>query len=197
MSWEEMGTRSVPCPCGMGTISQTSYGDDWNQIEYGPVVINCDDCKERYRVEEEHHMCPYPGHGGHTNYYLTPINYPTYSGTELSKVYSKHNSGKSYFANYLVESYTFEELREAKNEATNKTASSKLSGSAGCICYDCKRVLKTSKLKVIREQIEEALKKYPNYDGTKEQRNIIQEKEEHERRIYNKEKRKYQILIDL
>ena len=44
MSWEEMYTCSATCPCGKGRITQTTYGDDWNRYEDGPVVIECEEC---------------------------------------------------------------------------------------------------------------------------------------------------------
>lgn len=53
MSWEEMYTKRAVCPCGNGIISQTTYGDDWNRFEDGPVVIECDKCKKIYKVDKE------------------------------------------------------------------------------------------------------------------------------------------------
>ena len=52
MSWEEMYTCSTICPCGKGKITQASYGDDWNRYKDGPVVIECEECAKKYRVED-------------------------------------------------------------------------------------------------------------------------------------------------
>ena len=39
MSWEEVRTKGVACPCGQGKIEQREYMDDWNQIEYSTPTI--------------------------------------------------------------------------------------------------------------------------------------------------------------
>lgn len=53
MSWEEMSTSQTVCPCGKGKITQKSYGDDWNRYQDGPVIIECEECAKKYKVEEE------------------------------------------------------------------------------------------------------------------------------------------------
>ncbi len=47
MSWEEIGKRRVPCPCGKGEVEETDFLDDWNRSETRREIL-CKDCKERY-----------------------------------------------------------------------------------------------------------------------------------------------------
>ena len=51
MSWEEMSTSQTVCPCGKGYITQKHYGDDWNRFKDDPIVIECEECKKKYKVE--------------------------------------------------------------------------------------------------------------------------------------------------
>lgn len=46
MSWEEMRTKCVVCPCGQGKIEQKEYMDDWNRIEYSTPIIDCPICSK-------------------------------------------------------------------------------------------------------------------------------------------------------
>lgn len=52
MSWEFMGTETLPCKCGAGTISISTEMDDWNRKRYNRTV-NCEYCKEQERVKAE------------------------------------------------------------------------------------------------------------------------------------------------
>ena len=53
------------------------------------------------------------------------------------------------------------------------------------------------KIQGIREQIATAILLYPNYSGTKEQRDIVRKQEKVERNFYEEEKAKYKVPIDL
>ena len=89
MSWEEVRTKGVACPCGQGKIEQREYMDDWNQIEYSTPTIVCPICSKKYKVCTEHHDSYKPGRGSWNNYYLIPIDYPEYSGTQEATVYPR------------------------------------------------------------------------------------------------------------
>lgn len=69
MSWEETCKVSSVCPCGQGTIEQSSYMDDWNRDKDGSPIIKCKYCSTKYYAEETDifGLC-----------YLTPILYPKY-----------------------------------------------------------------------------------------------------------------------
>ena len=55
MSWEEMYTYSTVCLCGKGKITQTNYGYDWNRFKDGLVTVECEECSQKYKVEEVSH----------------------------------------------------------------------------------------------------------------------------------------------
>ena len=191
-----MYVKKVPCPCGMGNISQTVYGDDWNRVEYAPVQIECELCSQKYKVEEEHHSSIKPHHGDWTIYYLTPVDYPAYDGISEIGVYGP-KSYDSDFSKYLIENYSFSDLTAAKSEYTKKASSSKVTGVARKICASYRRRFKTTKTALIMEQIEKAIALYQKYEGNYDQRTAISQQESNERRAYTEEKRKHQIMIDL
>lgn len=194
MSWEEMRTKCVVCPCGQGKIEQKEHMDDWNRIEYSTPIINCPICSKKYRVCTEHHNCYKPGHGGWSSYYLLPLNYPEYSGIQETAVYPRKNLS---FAEALVENYTLEELKLAQEVAEHCRGSASLTGIAASICIAHRRTFHSVKIQSIRLQIATAILLYPNYSGTKEQRDIVRRQEEIERKIYEEEKSKYKVPIDL
>lgn len=78
MSWEEVRTKGVACPCGQGKIEQREYMDDWNQIEYSTPTIVCPICSKKYKVCTEHHDSYKPGRGSWNNYYLIIQNIPAH-----------------------------------------------------------------------------------------------------------------------
>lgn len=197
MSWEEMGTKKISCPCGKGFISQTEYGDDWNRYEYSSVIIECDNCKNKYKVESEYHCCYKPGHGNWTVYYLLPIDYPEYDGIKEHDVYPIHNLFDVSFHEYLMENYSENSLISAKNEYQLKKSSSKVTGFAKNICKDHKRRFNTVKYKLVLEQINKAIVEYSSYTGNYEQREIVRQQEKKERAEYDTKKEKYRKKINL
>ena len=72
MSWEEMSTSQTVCPCGKGYITQKHYGDDWNRFKDGPIVIECEECKKKYKVEEVNHYGMLTSDGSWSEYFLLP-----------------------------------------------------------------------------------------------------------------------------
>lgn len=194
MSWEEVRTKCVACPCGQGEIEQKEYMDDWNQIEYSTPTIVCPICSKKYKVCTEHHDSYKPGRGSWNNYYLIPIDYPEYSGTQEATVYPRKALS---FAETLVENYTLGELKLAQEVAEHCRSSASLTGVAALICTAHRKTFDSVKIRDIREQIANAIVLYPNYSGTKEQRNIVRKQEEIERKIYEEEKAKYKVPIDL
>lgn len=194
MSWEEVRTKCVACPCGQGEIEQKEYMDDWNQIEYSTPTIVCPICSKKYKVCTEHHDSYKPGRGSWNNYYLIPIDYPEYSGTQEATVYPRKALS---FAETLVENYTLGELKLAQEVAEHCRSSASLTGVAALICTAHRKTFDSVKIRNIREQIANAIVLYPNYSGTKEQRDIVRKQEEVERNFYEEEKAKYKVPIDL
>lgn len=194
MSWEEVRTKCVACPCGQGEIEQKEYMDDWNQIEYSTPTIVCPICSKKYKVCTEHHDSYKPGRGSWNNYYLIPIDYPEYSGTQEATVYPRKALP---FAETLVENYTLRELELAQEVAEHCRSSASLTGVAASIRTAHKKAFRSIKIQDIRKQIANAIVLYPNYSGTKEQRDIVRKQEEIERKIYEEEKAKYKVPIDL
>lgn len=198
MSWEEMYTKTIPCLCGKGHIMQKSYGDDWNRFEDGPVIIECEDCKNKYVVEEEHHYGMMRSDGDWTIYYLTPISYPVYSGIRMRDVYPQSiNIFNMTFIEYLVKSYTFEQLQEALIEIEKKGAASRLIGIARKIREDHKRRFHSVKIASIMPFVKQAITNYSKYEDNGDNRAKIMKQEQEELSAYNTEKRKHQIRIDL
>lgn len=194
MSWEEMCTSTTPCPCGKGTISQAHYADDWNRYKDGEVIINCEECNKRYRIEGEVH---YTSKGeSYTTYYLTPKDYPVYDGIQESKVWgSLHNIDSIPFYEYLMENYSFVDLCSALNEYREKGNSAKVTGIARNIRDEHNRVFKSVRVSLIEEKIQTAILQYKEYQGTYEQRILTRMQEKSERKAYEAEKRKHQIKI--
>lgn len=194
MSWEEVRTKCVACPCGQGKIEQKEYMDDWNRIEYSTPTIVCPICSKKYKVCTEHHDSYKPGRGSWNNYYLIPIDYPEYFGTQEATVYPRKTLS---FAEMLVENYTLGELKLAQEVAEHCRSSASLTGVAALICTAHRKTFDSVKIQGIREQIANAIVLYPNYSGTKEQRDIVRKQEEVERNFYEEEKAKYKVPIDL
>lgn len=199
MSWEETGITKVTCPCGKGIISQKHYGDDWNRFKDGEVVIECEDCKKRYRIESEYHESYHPGHGDWTIYYLTPIEYPSYTGIRENDIYGAlhNNIYEVSFVDYLIERYSLCDLTTALTEYIEKRSSSKVSGIAAQIRKEFKHFFNSVKAASIIEKLEEAIKRYSTYQGSYEQRMIVRNQENKERAEYMREKQKHQIRLEL
>lgn len=56
-----MGTSKVTCSCGYGSIYQSQYSDDWNRYSDGPVIIDCEICSKKYKIELKY-FYPKPYH---------------------------------------------------------------------------------------------------------------------------------------
>lgn len=197
MSWEEMYTCSATCPCGKGKITQKSYGDDWNRYQDGPVVIECEECAKKYKVEEVTHRGMLTSDGSCSTYYLTPIDYPDYEGPKESDLYPATRNQYQDFLVWLIENYTQDELRGVLDQLKNTTSSAKLTGIAAGIREAHKKAKKTVRVGEIAKTVEATLEKYPEHVGNKIQREEIRKKESDGRAAYIKEKRKHQTVIDL
>ena len=177
-----------------GQFTSTGYVPPLQSTQFPTPIINCPICSKKYRVCTEHHNCYKPGHGGWSSYYLVPFDYPEYSGIQEAAVYPRKNLS---FAEALVENYTLEELERAQEVAEHCRGSTSLTGVAASICIAHRRAFHSVKIQSIRLQIATAILLYPNYSGTKEQRDIVRKQEEIERKIYEEEKSKYKVPIDL
>lgn len=199
MSWEEMSTTRISCPCGKGTISQAHYADDWNRFKAGLVLIECEECRKKYKVEEEHHQSYNPGHGGWTICYLTPVEYPPYTGICENDIYGPLHTNicDIPFEDYLIEQYSLNDLEIARKEYNEKRSSSKVSGIAKQICKKHKSFFNSVKATLIIKKLEIAIEQYKTYQGSYDQRILVRKQEKQERNGYQQEKRKYQIKLDL
>lgn len=197
MSWEEMYACSATCPCGKGKITQKSYGDDWNRYQEGSVVIECEECAKKYKVEEVTHRGMLTSDGSWSTYYLTPIDYPDYEGPKESDLYPATRNQYQDFPVWLIENYTEDELRGVLDQLKNTTSSAKLIGIAAGIREAHKKAKKTVRVGEIAKTVEAALEKYPEHVGNKIQREEIRKKESDGRAAYIKEKRKHQTVIVL
>ena len=196
MSWEEMSKSQTICPCGKGHIMQKHYGDDWNRFEDGPVVIECEDCKKKYKVEKETHSGRLNSDGFWNQYFLLPIDYPEYNGPSESVTYGLSANSHWNFTGWLIEHFTEEELLSAEEQLHTVKSSARLTGNAVDICKEHRRALKTVKVSAIRTSVEKAMSAYPSYVGNKKQREEVKKREEEARNIYREEKRKHRIAIN-
>lgn len=197
MSWEEMYTYSATCPCGKGKITMTSYGDDWNRYKDGPVVIECEECAKKYKIEEETHHRLLASDGSWCTYYLTPKDYPDYKGPKESDLYPTAINQYQNFTVWLIEQYTEDDLRGVLDQLKNTTSSAQLKGIAARIRDAHRKAKKTVRVGEIIKTVEAALEKYPEHVGNKIQREEIRKKESDARAAYLEEKRKRQTVIDL
>lgn len=197
MSWEEMYTYSATCPCGKGKITQTSYGDDWNRYKDGPVMIECEECAKKYKVEEVTHHGLLTSDGSWSTYYLTPKDYPDYEGAKESDLYPAPLNQYQNFSVWLIENFTEDELVDVLAQLKNTTSSTKLTGIAAGIRDVHKKAKKTVRVGEIIKTVESAIEQYPEHVGNKIQREEIRKQESDARAAYIKEKRKHQTIIDL
>ena len=194
MSLEEMYTSMTPCPCGKGTISQAHFADDWNRYTDDPVIINCDECKKRYVVEEVKHYSQDGEYGA--TYYLVPKDYPAYDGIQESNVWGNlHDIQSVPFHEYLIENFSMTDLCSVLNEYMEKGNSAKVTGIARKIRDKCAEAFKSVKVSLIEENIRIAILKYKDYTGSYNQREITRTQEKSERAVYEAEKQKHRIKI--
>ena len=197
MSWEEMSTSQTVCPCGKGYITQKHYGDDWNRFKDGSVVIECEDCKKKYKVEEVNHYRMLTSDGCWSEYFLLPKDYPKYDGPSETATYGSSANPNWDFTGWLIQHFTEAELEETEEQLHVVKASSKLTGNAAYICKEHKSALKTVRVSSILASVERALSAYPEYVGNKQQREEVRKQEEVAHADYYEEKVKHRIAIRL
>lgn len=163
------------------------------------MVIECEECRKKYKVEGEHHQSYHPGHGDWTIYYLTPVEYPPYTGICENNIYGPLHTNiyNTIFEDYLIEQYSLSDLEIAKAEYSEKLSSSKVTGIAKQICKDHKRFFNSVRAVLIIEKLEIAVEQYRTYEGSYDQRIIVRQQENQKRKEYQQEKRKHQIKLDL
>lgn len=199
MSWELIRIKEITCPCGKGKIKQEEYADDWGRFEYENPYIECEACKQKYRVESTSHNSYKPHRGDSVSYYLIDKNYPEYDGISEEKMYgTKNNNVKEIsFCDYLIENYKIEDLNKFLININEIKNSNNASGQLKEVIKLSKTFLNTVKLSIVKEHINEAISKYNNYFGSCEQREIIRKQELEKRKIYEEEKSKFKILLNL
>lgn len=195
MSWEEMRTRSTPCPCGKGVITRTDYMDDWNRLEE-KYSIECPECRKKYKLVSR----SYYKHAGDSGavYYLMDADYPAYEGTRLMDVFpSDVNICQMPFDDYLIRTYTSKDLRDALSELNHVTAVSRLTGIAASIAKKHKGAFRSARISGLRTCVESACAKYDEISDSKDCRLPIEQKEQKERAEYEAEMCKHLIRIPL
>lgn len=198
MSWEKMSESAIKCPCGKGRIYQEHYMDDWNRYQDSGALIECPECSKIYKIEVEHYTSYKPHHGDWDVFYLTPIDYPSYTGFRESSLYGRRkNIFECDFEIYLIENYLDTELKKAASELNTVTSSAKLSGIAKRIRENHKLKFRTVRIQLIRERVNKAILLYDSIIGNKVQRTEAEEKEQVEFSAYMEEKRKHQIRLNL
>lgn len=200
MSWELIRRQVAACPCGKGSLIQNVYEDDWNQIDLGSVEIECLECKKIYKTFTESYPERKPHYGQTERSFLLPINYPNYTGTQVSSVYKTKsdmfNLNNRDFVEYLIVSYPLLELIDTKNQMTQKGSAAKLNRMAKKIAKEHKRQFNSLRLTSILPKVQRAIDNYTQYEGNYQQRLIIQERENAERAAYDKDKKSHSILIN-
>ena len=201
MSWELISTYEAICPCGGGKILQNHYGDDWNRYRDGSVEIKCEYCRKKYRVETVQHIGNKPHHGGYEEYFLLPIDYPQYSGITVANTFTTdtnlHNIFERDFCEFLIVSFSFEELVDAKQMMLQFRSYAKLDGAAKSIVKEYKRQYNTQKVLEVVKIVDKAIDRYHTTFGNYEQRAMIRIEEQKQRAVYEEEKRKHRIPIEL
>lgn len=192
MSWEQMDLRKCKCPCGKGEITQPWYMDDWNRTKDGEIIIQCPECREKYRIESKtYHTCDGESY---TIHYLTPKDYPAYDGPDENL--ACQNRKATQFHEFLIENYSLDTLKNAQAEYEKKRSSSNLTPKTREICNYHKYYFHSVKASLVIEQIKKAIEEYEDYRALYEKRMIVRKNEEKARRDYEEEKRKHQIRID-
>ena len=196
MGWEEIRTSVSVCPCGKGKITQKHFGDDWNRYQDGPVIIECETCSKKYKVEEIIHQGLITTDGSWSTYFLVPANYPEYKGISESKEYPQLVNQYDDFSAWLIENYTEDVLHNVLVQLQTTNSSKMLQGTAAKIRESHRKALGTVRISEMTITVEEALKRYSSYNGTKEQRDIVRKQEAFGLSEYMKEKQKHIIKID-
>lgn len=197
MSWEEMSASQTVCPCGKGHIKQRHYGDDWNRFEDDSIIIECEECNNKYEVEEVTNQGMISSDGFWSEYFLIPKDYSRYDGPSETDTYGILANPNWDFTGWLIQNFSEAELKKVKKQLIVVKSSSKLTGKASYICKEHKRALKSVRMSAILNSIERALSAYPGYVGNKKQRAEIRKQEKIALNNYWKEKKKHSILINL
>ena len=186
MSWEETCKVSSVCPCGQGTIEQSSYMDDWNRDKDGSPVIKCKHCSTKYYAEETDTfgLC-----------YLTPILYPKYIRPKGMLKYDTYHNMNNDFVIWLIENFDYCELVSVLDQIKLVTNVSRLTGVASRIRNNYKYTKGTVKIKFIMDVVELAVNGYYKYVANKECRDKARQLDLEFRNAYIQEKRKHQIKI--
>lgn len=197
MNSDFIGTKTISCPCGKGCLSRYMYLNDWNHYYESPIDILCDNCRSKYKVESERSFCYRPGRDSEFVEYLTPINYPKYSGITEVGVYGSLTPCRDiFFSNFLIENFSKESLETALFEFENVTNSKFVQTQVSCdirkyhkSCFD------SVKVKLIINCLHDALSHYDVYFGSYDQRIVVRKQEEKTRKQYKEQKLKFQIEI--
>lgn len=143
MSWELLRFLSTKCPCGMDQIKQEIYGDDWFRIRPSRPIIECTECQKKFQIIAKKHPQCKPHHGGEESYYLLPIDYPDYTGTQVTEIFKTVFNRD--FVEYLIITYDSSQLIEAYNQMIKCASYVKLTGTSKSIAKEYKSQFNTQR----------------------------------------------------
>jgi hypothetical protein len=166
MSWDT-DYRKEKCPCGKGYIVQETRSDDWNRTEDGRPLIECEECKKKYKVAEVHYF-ELPWRGDGVAYYLVPIDLQDKAVYEHKySVIEPYRFAKNDFARYIICSYPRRDVEAALEQIKATSNCSKAQIPLKNIVDDRKKSLGSCKRKVLIDELSQALANYesgPNYE---------------------------------
>ncbi len=194
MSWEELYTCSTTCLCGKGKITQTTYGDDWNQRRNGPLVIECEKCANEYIAEEVTHRRPLASDGSWSEYFLISKIDAEYNGPSESKTYGASADKNRNFTGWLIENFTEDELKSVEKQL-HQEPNTIQNWNAFHINIAYNTAKKKVKFTSLLNYVEKAICGYSSYVGNKVQREIIRMEEKKARDVHSEEIKKKRIPI--
>ena len=154
MSYELDYQEDASCPCGKGKIIRKVFSNDWNR-SYDEVSIACDDCRSKYHIESISSPRRYKGRD---TVYMVPLGESMFPRTVYNVI-------EIPYEEQLVMTFTISELEEIQEVLSRYTSASKvnerLASKAIKMCKSSS--YKTTRLKVVREEVSVALKNYESY----------------------------------
>ena len=91
-----------------------------------PVVIECEDCKKKYKDEEVKHYRMLTFDGSWSEYFLLPKDYPEYDGPSETATYGSSANPNWDFVGWVIQHFTEAELEETEEQLHVVKVSSKL-----------------------------------------------------------------------
>jgi hypothetical protein len=197
MSWDSR-IVSVKCLCGNGTIDQEISDDDWGRSREGFPIINCNECKKKYKIIEIRHHSYKPMRGDYVAYYAVPLSFnetipfiTTYKEPELDALIAN-------FPLMLVVKEPLGFLKELSEELKNVTNVSSLKDlrTRDLINWR-KRYLHSCKTADLKTDVEDAIVRYNSFGVNFELLQFQKDENQSIQKEYESKVAKQGILLDL